>query len=260
LMVGLSGLSEVVPVSRLLDSEAALLLSYPRFDPVVAEGRLEELGGLGVDALVLRGRHTVGELRVMGKGHVGVVVVALLGGEEVALKVRRVDADRASLDAEAGYLRLANGVSVGPIFRASSTNFLVMELVEGDYLVDWLGGLGSSEGGVLRGVLKRLLEKARRLDVAGLDHGELSRADRHVIVSGGDPRIVDFESASTVRRCANVTSLAHYLFFNRRVSGLIGGVVPLPAREELIGALGGYRRGPSEWAFLGVLDVCGLSA
>ena len=61
-----------------------------------------------------------------------------------------------------------------------------MELVEGDYLVDWVGGLGPGDVGLLRGALLDLMEQARRLDVAGLDHGELSSARRHVIVSGGE--------------------------------------------------------------------------
>jgi len=96
--------------------------------------------------------------------------------------------------------------------------------------------------------------------VVGLDHGELVRAHRHVIVSGGEPRIIDFESASTSRRCANVTSVVQYLFFNRRMAGLVGRVIPVPEREGLIGALRGYRRAPSEEGFRRVLGACGLSA
>ncbi len=253
-------MSETVLLDGLLRSEAAFLLSFPRRDREEAERRVQELRDLGVEGLVLRGRHRVGGLHIVGKGHVGVVVEALLGGGSVALKVRRVDADRASLETEAANLRLANGVSVGPRCLGSSRNFLVMELVEGDYLVDWLGGLGSSQVEVVQQIFRSLLSKARRLDVVGLDHGELSMADRHVIVSGREPRIVDFESASTGRRCSNVTSLAHYLFFNRQVRGLVGSVLPSPDREKLIGILGLYKRSPSDEGFRRVLEACGLSA
>jgi putative serine/threonine protein kinase len=251
-------LSESVPLGELIAGRAGFLLSYPGYDEGEAVRRVGELRGLGVEAVELVGRHVVRGVPVLGKGHVGVVVAAVLGGRRVALKIRRMDADRSSLEAEAAMLGVANGASVGPRLVGSSRNFLVMELVEGEYLVDWVGGLVPSDAGRLRLVLSRVLWKARRLDVAGLDHGELARAYRHVIVAGEEPRIIDFESASSVRRCANVTSLAQYLFFNRRMAGVVGGVIPLPEREVLIGALRGYRRAPSDGGFRRVLGVCGL--
>ena len=219
---------------------------------------MEELEEMGVSALVLRGRHAIDGVPIMGKGHVGVVMAALLGGEEVAVKLRRTDADRASMEAEGEYLRVANGASVGPRLRGVSREVLMMELVEGSYLVDWVGGLETGDVGQLRGVLLDLMEQARRLDVAGLDHGELSSARRHVIVSGGVARIVDFESASVSRRCSNVTSMAQYLFFSRWMAGGVGGVMPLPDRDSLVGALSAYRWWPGEASFRRVLVVSGL--
>jgi putative serine/threonine protein kinase len=185
-------------------------------------------------------------------------MAALLGGEEVAVKLRRSDADRVSMEAEGEYLRVANGVSVGPRLLGVSREVLVMELVEGDYLVDWVGGLEPGNVGRLRGVLLDLMEQARRLDEAGLDHGELSSARRHIIVSGDVARIVDFESASVSRRCSNVTSMAQYLFFNRGMAGGVGGVMSLPDRDSLVAALSGYRRWPGEASFSRVLTASGL--
>ena len=218
-------------------------------------GELEEMG---VSALVLRGRHEIDGVPVQGKGHAGIVVAALLGGEEVAVKLRRVDAVRASMEAEGKFLRVANGASVGPRLLGVSREVLAMELVEGSYLVDWVGGFGAGDVGQLRVVLLDLMGQARRLDLAGLDHGELSSARRHVIVSGGVARIVDFESASVSRRCSNVTAMAQYLFFNRGMAGGVGGVMPLPDRDGLVGALSAYRRRPGEASFRRVLAESGL--
>jgi len=252
-------LSEVVALEGLPGSPAGLLFSFPRYDEGVVEGRLSELRGLGVEAVELGGRHLVGTVPVLGKGHVGIVVAARMGGERVALKVRRLDASRPSMEGEASYLGLANNAGVGPRLLASSVNFLVMELVEGEYLVDWVAGLEASDAPGLRGVLRKALGAARRLDVAGLDHGELSRADRHLIMSRGVPRILDFESSSVIRRCRNVTSLAQFFFFNRGMAGRIGLVIPMPGRDELLEALRGYRREPSDEGFRGLLEVCGLT-
>jgi putative serine/threonine protein kinase len=252
-------LSETVPLEGLLGSRAGFLLTYPGCDDEEGGARLLELRGLGVEALVLTGRHVLHGVPVLGKGHVGVVVAALMDGRRVALKIRRVDADRASLEAEASNLRVANGVSVGPEFVGVSTNFLAMELVEGEYLVDWVRGLGPSDGNRLRRVFRAVLGKARRLDEVGLDHGELSRADRHIVVAGEEPRIVDFESASVSRRCGNVTSLVQYLFFNQRVRGLVAGIIRPPDGRGLLLALQRYKREPTDEMFLGVLLACGLA-
>jgi putative serine/threonine protein kinase len=251
-------LSETIPVDGLIGSRAGFLLSYPRFEEGRALERLGELGALGVTEIELRGRHMIDGVPVLGKGHVGVVLAARFDGSPVALKVRRVDADRGTMEREAEYLKVANGVSVGPRLFGVSRNFLLMELIEGEYLVDWVGGLGPGDAGVLGRVVGGLLDRAHRLDMVGLDHGELSSAHRHVVVSGGVPRIIDFESASTVRRCSNVTSVAHYLFFNRRVRERVGRVLVLPEREALLVALAGYKSGPSGERLGALKSVLGL--
>ena len=241
-----------------MESRAGFLLSYPANDAERAQVVLGELEEMGVSALVLRGRHAIDGVPILGKGHVGIVMAALLDGKEVAVKLRRVDADRASMEAEGEFLRVANRASVGPQLLGVSREVLVMELAEGSYLVDWVGGLEPGDVGRLRVVLLDLMEQARRLDVAGLDHGELSSARRHVIVSEGVARIVDFESASVSRRCSNVTSMAQYLFFNRGMAGGVGGDMPLPDRDGLVAALSAYRRRPGEASFRRVQVASGL--
>lgn len=254
-------MSEIVSLDGLLQSRMAPLISYPVFNADEAERRLKELRILGVEALELRGRHKIGEVPVLGKGHVGVVVAARTSGAtSAALKIRRIDADRDSFAVEADNLRMANDVSVGPRLIGSSLNFLLMELIEGDYLPDWVGGLGPSEECLLRHVIRLLLDKARRLDSVGLDHGELNRAHRHVIVTRDEPRIIDFESASTGRSVANVTSVAHYVFFNRQMMAKVDGLLLTPEREALIEALRRYKWSPTDENYGGLLQICGLRA
>ena len=249
---------ETIPIDRLIGSRAGFLLSYPGYDGEAAEERLAELRGLGVEAVELRGRHAIDGVPVLGKGHVGVVLAARAGGRLVAVKVRRVDADRETMEREAEHLRVANGVSVGPRLLGVSRNLLLMELIDGEYLVDWVEGLGPADAGSLRRVIGDLLDRAHRLDMAGLDHGELSTAHKHVMVAGGMPRIIDFESASTGRRCSNVTSVSQYLFFNRRVREGVERVMGLPERGALLRALEGYKSGPSGEKLGALKSVLGL--
>lgn len=239
-------------------SKAFRLLSWPSFDEAMAEERLRDLRLLGVDALLLGGPHLVGSLRILGKGHVGIVVAAKMGEARAALKVRRTDADRATLRDEAELLGLANSVRVGPELLGCTDDLLLMELIEGAYLGDWLEGLTPSDGGPLRDVLGSLLGDARRLDEVGLDHGELVRVRRHIIVSGGVPRIIDFESASTGRRAANVTTVVQSLFLNQATSAKLGRLMRLPEREGLLAALRRYKAEMSDGGFGELLRVLGL--
>ena len=252
-------MSETIPVGSLRGSAAFRLLSWPSFDEALAGGRLRDLRLLGVDALVLGGPHLVGSMRILGKGHVGVVVAVQAGDVKAALKVRRTDADRASLRGEAELLGLANGVLVGPGLLGCTDDLLLMELVNGPYLGDWIDGLEPSDGDKLRAVLRALLLDARRLDGVGLDHGELVRVRRHIIVAGGVPRIIDFESASTGRRAANVTTVVQSLFLNQGTSARLGRLIVLPDREPLLAALRGYKAGMSDAGFAEILRVLGLS-
>lgn len=253
-------MSEVIPLEGLLQTRAGFLLFYPSYDDDEAERRLGELHNLGVQALLMRGRHRIKDVAILGKGHVGVVVAAKCDNRLIALKIRREDADRASLEAEADNLKNANLVSVGPRFLGVSPNFLMMELIEGQYLAEWVGGLEPSESARLRCVLVSLLDRARRLDEAGLDHGELSKAHRHIIVAEDDPRIVDFESASTTRRCSNVTSLSHYIFFNRRMRDVVERLHQIPEKDDLLEALSRYKQEPTDESYRMLLEVCSLSA
>jgi len=245
-------------VEDLRETPYSLILAYPRPEPSIVEERLSVLRGLGITHVELGGRkHLTPDLEVLGKGCVSVVVAArTASGQKVALKIRRVDADRESLAHEAEMLRLANSVGVGPRLLASTDDFLVMEFIDGPHLPDWLSAKPGRDQVI--SVLRELLEKCRRLDEIGLDHGELSRAHSHVIVQPRpgrhpEPRIVDFESASDRRRPANVTSICQYLF----ISGLAGLLWPVD-RQALIGALRAYKRRMDEGTFRAVLEACGL--
>ncbi len=256
LEVGLPGLTDSVPIEGLMDSELRLLLSFPHFDEGIASKRLEELESLGVTTLVKGGPLLFYDLKLLGRGHTGVVVEAHSVYGRVALKLLRMDADRVSMDDEARFLKVANSVNVGPLLYDWSEGCLMMELVEGPYLQDWLDGLPSGES--VGGVVRSLFMKARRLDSVGLDHGELAKAFKHVFVSGGIPRIIDFESGSLMRRCQNLTSLVQFIFLNDYVSSRVGRFLPLPDRDEIIEVLGVYKRGMSEESFSDVLRVCGV--
>ena len=179
---------------------------------------------------------------MLGKGCVSIVVVARCKEGEAALKIRRLDANRPSLSQEAELQSLANKVGVGPTLYNYTNNFILMELIKGVNLPDWVKNLkGRGTASNLRRVCRDLLVKCWRLDQAHLDHGELSNLSKHVIV-GDRVEIIDFESASTRRSVRNVTSAAQYLFIGGPVASKIRRVLNLKNRSDIIEAIRSYKR------------------
>jgi len=246
-----------VTVEKLSEEPYASILCYPRPCKAEVRKRLVELRRLGVTAVEFCGEKEAFGIHVLGKGCVGIVTIAYVNGEKVALKIRRVDADRKGMQREAEMLRKANSVSVGLKLLGVSANFLVMQFVDGELLPEWLRTRRSKAE--VRTVLRDVLEQCWRLDAAGLDHGELSHAPKHVIVGKNDvPFIVDFETASVNRRPSNVTSVCQFLFLSGEVAGLVVKKLDVKDKEAVVDALRCYKRDRTRENFEWVLEVCGL--
>jgi putative serine/threonine protein kinase len=220
------------------------VLCYPSGSLSEAMKRIESLKELGVEALIFSGKVEVAGLKVLGKGHAGVVVKSLWNGKETALKIRRIDSDRQGFEREAEILAEANRMSLGPSLYRSSRDFIVMEELEGETLEDWLKGSGAMPDDEFREALLNVCEQARLLDVAGIDHKELSDARRHVIIQADRrARLLDFETASMGGRMRNVNSLLHFLALSGRYGSSVLSRLGA-SRDEVLAALRAYRLKP----------------
>lgn len=245
-----------LPITQLDKEPYASILCYPRASPLEIENRVEELRQHSVKAVEFSGKAAAFNIPVLGKGYVGIVVIAHVDGQRVALKMRRVDADRESLEHEAELLVKANSVNVGPKFIAVSKDFLLMQVIDGDLLPDWLETHKDKQ--LIRKVLVDILGQCWRLDEIGLDHGELSKAPKHLLVDKVQkPFIVDFETASVERKVINVTSVCQFLFMgNSSAAKILAEVLGDRNRAELIAALKGYKKDRNRRNFEGLLEVC----
>jgi putative serine/threonine protein kinase len=245
-----------VLTENLTDEPYSSVVCYPRASLLELQNRIAELQKHGVEAVEFTGKASAFNVAVLGKGYVGIVVVAHVRGERVALKMRRIDADRIDLKHEAEMLQKANAVNVGPKFIAVSNNFLLSQLVDGDLLAEWLEKHRAKE--LMRKVLVDVLEQCWRLDEAGLDHGELSKAPKHLLVDNAEqPFIVDFETASIQRKVANVTSVCQYFFMgNSPLARIVAEVFGERDRLEMIKGLKNYKRYRVLMNFEALLQVC----
>ena len=247
----------VISLEELSEEPYASVICYPRPSKAELQKRLKELRNLGVKVLEFSGEKQAFNIPVLGKGCVGVVVVAYVDGEKAALKVRRVDADRSRMQREAEMLKKANSVRVGPRLLGVSKNFLLMQFIDGDLLPKWLEKRkGKAQ---LRKVLHEILEQCWRLDKAGLDHGQLSHAPKHVIIDQKDEAfIVDFETASVNRKPSNVTSICQFLFISGVVAEKVAEKLGRKDKKAIINALKNYKNDRTRENFGNVLWACGL--
>jgi len=238
-------MNEIVPLDRPEEERYGRIICYPKYDLDELRRRLMEMRKLGIKALSFTGEKNVNNTSVLGKGYVGIVVLAYAEAGKVALKIRRTDADRAGMKHEAEMLRIANSVNIGPRLLDFTDNFLMMQFIDGLLLPKWLEALGEKEDTCLRvrNVLGKILEQAWRLDEIGLDHGELSNGSKHIIVDKEDRVfLVDFETASVTRRVSNVTSICHFLFMKGKASAMIRRRLGEIYEEALLAALRNYKK------------------
>ncbi len=247
-----------VTLKQLCNGKYASVLCYPKYSASETTKRIKQLNQLGVKFIVFMGEKTAFNLSVLGKGYVGIVVAAQTETGLAALKIRRLDADRKEMEHEAGMLAEANRLGIGPRLIDRRRDFLLMELIRGALLPQWVKSLkGKGARNRIRNVFRDILEQCFRLDQAGLDHGELSRAPKHIIVDAHDkPHIVDFETASTNRRASNVTSACQYLFMKSQLAMIVRYRVGEINREALVAALRAYKQQPTTQSFDKILKTC----
>ena len=91
-----------------------------------------------------------------------------------------------------------------------------------------------------------------------MDHGELSKAPKHIIIDKNHkPFIVDFETARVNKKPANVTSACQFLFIRRgavaKATAEVLGEINL---AKAINALRLYKKERTRENFNRVVQVC----
>jgi putative serine/threonine protein kinase len=259
---------ETVSIDKLDRMPYLTILTYPRPDLRVAKARIKQLDALGVREVTFEGQKPkIGRLGLLGIGTVGLVVKATVddgkkeGGSEprYALKIRRTDANRESMLEEFRLTQIANRLRVGATVYRKTRDFILMQLVSGPELEDYVkdaSGRGSARK--VRDVTHSLLNQCRKLDLIGLDHGQLSNLRKHVIMEGETPYIIDFESASQNRATKNVTTAAQYLFLGSSLSPRVRRMLSIKRSDDVLDALKTYKKEMSDESYVRLLATFGV--
>jgi putative serine/threonine protein kinase len=245
-------------MENLLDSEnresLKLLLTYPLFDENTYDIRMEELLTLDINSVYSFGKVQLHRICILGKGSVGLVALVKYRKKYFVLKIRRTDANRPNMYDEVVYQSAANSVGIGPFLVNFSENFILMEFVRGFNIVDWYGSKKAANDRILK-CAASILQQCFVLDCLKLDHGQLNRLDRHIIVSEeGKPTILDFESSSTGRRASNVTSVCQSIFLRGPIFSKLKGSIDKD-REHIVKCIRDYKRDMNHEKFEKILSL-----
>lgn len=246
------------PISIFKQEPYSKIIAYPNPTTRQVNARIKELRKLGVTKISFQGTTRIENLNVLGKGYVGVVILAKFGSKTMALKIRRLDSQRDGMKNEEKLLKIANTANVGPKLHSASKNFLLMEYLPGEKIGKWIDEI-KTKGNVkkVKTVAQKILQDCYKLDKIGLDHGELSSISKHVIV-GKKISLIDFESSSTKRRVANVTSATQGIFIGSGISKKINQIYKLPRKDKIIKALRNYKNNSNKENFDQILSILKL--
>jgi len=229
------------------------VLAYPAGGEEIISQRLKTLSMMGVTALFMEKREKKMVPVLLGKGHRGIVLKCVSEVGVCAAKLLRVDAPVSSLRPEWLMTSRASEVGVGPSVRGFTEDVLLLEYIAGKEIADWLEGRPARPE--LHKLLNHLLESCFKLDIIGLDHGQLTNASKHVIVRpDGQTTIIDYSKASMTRRPSNLTGITSFLTSKRT-----------PQLEDMLrigpefhSVLRIYKRNPDQQHFNQVLGLLGL--
>jgi putative serine/threonine protein kinase len=248
-----------ISIKKLVKEPYSKILGYPKASLRQLQSRISELEKLKIKSILFSGQTIIGSLQILGKGYVGVVVLAKKRKNVIALKIRRLDSQRSEMQSEGKLLELVNTVNVGPKLYDVSKNFLVMEYLEGDKIGDWiqtLKGVGSSKR--LKSIVRTILEDCYKLDQMGFDHGELSSISKHIIIGKSRVTLIDFESSSVNRRVSNVTSATQAIFIGSGIAKKVQKIYKIPPKQRIIDVLRIYKQEQTRRSFDNILNILKL--
>lgn len=248
---------------ELTRAQHGAVICYPGTNLESFESRIGQLERMGVRRLIFEGESKVGKLGIIGRGCVSTVVKAQLENldEFVALKIRRVDANRSDMKRDYDLQLYANSLGVGPRAIIASQDLFAMEYVDAMKLGKWFQGLKiRTSKKYVRRLIRDALEQCYLMDAGGIDHGELSNPTKHLLIMNRvEPKvaIIDYESASMERKVSNLTSVASFFFLGGWQSGKVRKILGFDRfpRKRFIELLKRYKSAPSKDSLSSVLRL-----
>ena len=211
------------------------VLCYPSGDSRCCYDRLEELSRLSITTVYSFGDVQIEKgVWVIGKGHAAIVALAqhsLYG--PIALKIRRVDSKRDSLEEEGMLLETISRLGYAPKPISYSKNFIAREYIDGPTLEKVLK---EGDAKKIERAVVSLVKAAFAIDSIGIDMEEITNPAKQIAYHCNDLEklmFIDLESARLRPHPSNVTKIISFII--RTVSKNRVGTLDMSSKRiELI--------------------------
>ena len=234
------------------------LICYPKFSTVNYATKIKDLFSLDLKFVILEGNTVLYNNNILGKGCEGLVLkVENIKNEIMALKIKRTDSCRFSMKNEFDFYKLANMYKIGPKVCSYTVDMLLMEFLEGISVENWFLKT-KLDSYLIKKVVISILNQCFILDKINLDHGQLNKLYNHIIISPDDLKctIIDFESASTIRKVSNLTSAFQGIFFKGIISKQIQKFINYENKKnEFLKLLKEYKKNISKENFDSIISL-----
>ncbi len=160
---------------------------------------------------ILRELHAeqVTNIEPLAKGKRGIVFKAKWHDRWIAIKLLNpLSKAQHTLQKEASWLKKLNTLKIGPTLYLATPNYIIMNFISGKPIRTWLPR--ASRKNVVR-ILRTILAQCHLLDNAGIIKEEMHRPYKHIIISKGVPKLIDFERAHYSQEPKNVTQFCQYI-------------------------------------------------
>ncbi|MFW5865583.1 MAG: hypothetical protein ACOCU6_00640 [Nanoarchaeota archaeon] len=186
---------------------------------------------------------------ILDSGKRGIVFKAIYGGEFVAIKISHpLSKALDRISNEARMLGKVNKLSIGPKLLDWTSEYVMMEYIEGKRIGDIFKD-DDLDADDLRRIIQRVLEQLFILDKNNINKQEMTRPYKHIIVKKDlSPVLIDFERAKYSQRPANITQFAQYLTSSTILETLSRKGL-LPSKNLFLDFVAGY------WQAIGSVDA-----
>ncbi len=236
-------------VEKLPLSNAKQIICYPYPESPSCSTLIEHLEDIGIEAVLSYGRRRLNKYKVLGIGWASIVVMALWKGSPVAVKILRIDSRRKSLLWEGLLASIAASHDVAPRVHYYSRYAVIQEPILGPNL----GEYNAKDCWIAWNMLRRLLLKARILDILGIRHNELARPEKQILLKRNEPYIIDYESATLSKIPHNLTQLIGGLTRLDWIKKVFPGIIEIRTRQ----LLRQYKQTPNQIVFEEILHNLG---
>ncbi len=145
--------------------------------------------------------------------------------EEVIIKaLRRETKARESIKREGFWLEKLNKHNIGPKLIYSGEDYLIMEFVKGDLIIDYLESKNTKKQDIIR-VIMLVLEQCLLLDSLGITKKEMNHPQKHIIIKKDKNNrvrvvMIDFERTIETKKPKNTTQYLQFLTTKRIINVL----------------------------------------